>query len=100
MSNLSTIQISTGTLCTSSITVSSINKVAFPLIQFGIATVNTTVTLSNHYSASSNYSVFLTYRGGGGGGVLPLYTSNVTASNFYVGGSSGSNQCFWQTIGF
>ena len=94
---ISTLSISTGTIYTSSLTVSTINNINFPLIQFGIATVDTIVTLSNNYS-NSNYSVLLTYSSGAYG-VIPVYGSNIDTSNFYIGGSIGY-QCSWMTIGF
>ena len=89
--------ISTISISTSAITVSNINNVAFPLIQFGIATVNTTVSLSNNYR-NSNYSVLLTYSSGASG-IISLYGSNIDISSFYVGGSPGY-ECSWMTIGF
>jgi len=96
-SNISTIHISTSAIYTSSLTVSTINNTAFPLIQFGSGTNNNTITLPKHY-ANTNYQILLTQRGASA--IIPLYSSNITTSNFYVGGSVGSYQFSWMTTGF
>jgi len=94
---ISSISISTGTLHTSSLTVSTINNSAFPLIQFGSGTDNNTITLPKGYG-NTNYQILLTQRGASA--IIPLYSSNITTSNFYVGGSVGSYQFSWMTMGF
>ena len=95
-SNISTINISTAYLFTSSLTVSTINNSIFPLIQYGSGTNNNTITLPKHY-ANTNYQILLTQRGASA--IIPLYSSNITTSNFYVGGSAGSYQFSWMTTG-
>ena len=96
-SNISTINISTACLFTSSLTVSTINNSIFPLIQYGSGTNNNTITLPKHY-ANTNYQILLTQRGSSA--IIPLYSSNITTSNFYVGGSAGSYQFSWMTTGY
>ena len=96
-SNISTCYLSTACLYTSSLTVSTINNSAFPLIQFGSGTNNNTITLPKHYG-NTNYQILLTQRGASA--IIPLYSSNITTSNFYVGGSVGSYQFSWMTTGF
>ena len=96
-SNISTINISTASLFTSSLTVSTINNYAYPLLQFGSGTNNNTITLPKRY-ANTNYQILLTQRGSSA--IIPLYSSNITTSNFYVGGSAGSYQFSWMTTGY
>lgn len=85
----------TSTLFTSSVILSGTKQ---PFIQYGTATIspNLQITLPKSY-VDTNYAIQLTYSNGTQP-TQPIFTSNVTSSNFYVSGDPTA-KFYWTTLG-
>ena len=78
--------------------VSTINNRAVPIHNWGKATANTTVTLSNFYTGSNTYAITATYTNAITNTFIPPFSCNASTSNFYLGGT-GTQQIYWVAVG-